>query len=357
MGYTGKERRTKKLNRKKHDDEMWNEKYSLANQFFEENGHLEVPYGCEIEGVRLRRWLDDNRTGFNHPHKVVIALTKERKEKLDKIGMRWEQLRTQHGMSPVPYEVQLKEWEKWNSLKKEDEAEIGKGQQYEWDTNYNLAKKFHIENGHLNIPYEYKENNVNLGKWIARCRYAYNTSDKEWGKFLTHERRRKLDEIGMVWQGQVGARKGSVHKKRKNISNVWLARYAEVMNFLKSNKQIPVASVENEKRLVWWYQSQRGRLKQGKLIGEEKKQMVKLEKEWKKLTNQSTWDENYEKLLVFIENNKRFPSHSNKEEKQMYNWYYQQLARVNQGELSKQKIDKVNNLQGCYPKETVSSFV
>ncbi|MBR1885956.1 MAG: Helicase associated domain protein [Schwartzia sp.] len=66
----------------------WERSFAAAEQYFRENGNLDIPEGtASPDGVRLRRWLDCQRqsyAGLNHG-----SVTPERKAKLDALHFDW----------------------------------------------------------------------------------------------------------------------------------------------------------------------------------------------------------------------------------------------------------------------------
>ena len=67
----------------KHD--LWNKKYLLAKEYYEENGDLQVPAKyITNNGTRLGEWIRTQRAFFKNG-----ILEEERKKKLDEIGMVW----------------------------------------------------------------------------------------------------------------------------------------------------------------------------------------------------------------------------------------------------------------------------
>ena len=70
-------------------DAPWETGYLHAEQYFKENGNLDVEgsYVCE-DGYRLGRWLANQRSNHNNPTQYH-ALTEDQTERLEQIGFRW----------------------------------------------------------------------------------------------------------------------------------------------------------------------------------------------------------------------------------------------------------------------------
>ena len=63
---------------------------------------------------------------------------------------------------------------------------------------YEKAKQYYIQNGNLDVPTEYEdENGHKLGQWISKQRSYYLRTSKR--GTITKERIEKLNRIGMVW--------------------------------------------------------------------------------------------------------------------------------------------------------------
>ena len=156
--------------------EEWNKKYELAKAYYEHHGNLEIPFkiktinGYEYDenGIALGEWIANQRQAYNGKGKSKI--TKEQIKLLENIGMRFE----------INYYEE------------------------EWNKKYELAKAYYEHHGNLEIPhkfkttngYEYDENGIALGIWIANQRQAYigKGSSK-----ITEEQIKLLENIGMKW--------------------------------------------------------------------------------------------------------------------------------------------------------------
>ena len=140
----------------------WETMYAVAKRYFEAHGDLEVEmrYITE-EGYSLGSWLGTQRKVY--AGKVNGILTDKQIEKLNAIGMRWENVKD-----------------------------------LRWEKNYAAAKEYYREHGDLlpkvnDKPYR----GVKLGSWISQLR-TYRKSGI-CSAYLTGERIKMLDEIGMAW--------------------------------------------------------------------------------------------------------------------------------------------------------------
>lgn len=142
-------------------NDLWEQNYAAATQYYLEHGDLEVPIKYETpSGFGLGVWLGAQRAA----HKAG-ELPQEQVERLDALGMDWTNRNDR----------------KWMSL-------------------YDVAAAYYHEHGNLNVPSEYvTPDGVLLGKWVARQRYAYLNPDRSSAR-VTPERKTLLDKLGMVWE-------------------------------------------------------------------------------------------------------------------------------------------------------------
>lgn len=141
----------------------WEYMYSEAKKYYEANGNLEIPKRYKTEnGYSLGSWLLTQRRIFCGT--VGGVLTKERIDKLNKIGMTWES----------PRDIS---WQKY----------------------YAAAKEYSQKYGDLNVPALYETaDGLKLGGWIANLRTARKNGYDS--RYLSEERIKALEDIGMVWE-------------------------------------------------------------------------------------------------------------------------------------------------------------
>ena len=173
----------------------WELNYSLAKIYFEKYGSLEIKQNFKTlngidydeNGYNLGQWQSWQRKKYKKS-----KLSKERKDLLEKIGMRFET---------------------------RDNDEV-------WNQMYMLVELYFKEYGNLEIPSKFKtlngtdedENGYNLGIWLVSQRQMYKK-----GK-LSPERKELLDQIGMIWE--IRKRKD----KKQELCNEYLIPYEEVEN-------------------------------------------------------------------------------------------------------------------------------
>ena len=150
-------------------EEQWNEKYKLAQNYYKEHKNLLVPYGYEVNGIKLGYWIFRQRKLYRKNQ-----LSEERIEKLNKIGMVWVLSKEQANRH------------KYNN-------NTTRFQEDKWNEKFKLAQEYYRKNGNLLIPNNYIINGVKLGQWIKLQRYLYKQNK------LSKNRIYKLEQIGMIW--------------------------------------------------------------------------------------------------------------------------------------------------------------
>lgn len=192
-------------------NDLWEQNYAAATQYYLDHGDLEVPIKYETpSGFGLGVWLGAQRAA----HKAG-ELPQEQVERLDALGMDWTNRNDR----------------KWMSL-------------------YDVAAAYYHEHGNLNVPSEYvTPDGVLLGKWVARQRYAYLNPDRSSAR-VTPERKALLDKLGMVWEKY----------------DPWQERYDLALAYKTEHGDLEIPSVYKTADGVWlgsWVSRQRQALNSG----------------------------------------------------------------------------------------------
>ena len=192
-------------------NDLWEQNYAAATQYYLEHGDLEVLIKYETtSGFGLGVWLGAQRAA----HKAG-ELPQEQVERLDALGMDWTNRNDR----------------KWMSL-------------------YDVAAAYYHEHGNLNVPSEYvTPDGVLLGKWVARQRYAYLNPDRSSAR-VTPERKALLDKLGMVWEKY----------------DPWQERYDLALAYKTEHGDLEIPSVYKTADGVWlgsWVSRQRQALNSG----------------------------------------------------------------------------------------------
>lgn len=140
----------------------WELMYRSARDYYLENGDLAVPRRYKTsEGYSLGNWIMTQRRVRSGEQ--IGSLTDRQICRLDEIGMIWEGSRD-----------------------------------LSWERNFAAAKEYFDTCGNLNMTAAYvSPNGLRTGAWIAGLRTLRKNGARR--KYLTPERIRALDEIGMIW--------------------------------------------------------------------------------------------------------------------------------------------------------------
>ena len=225
----------------------WEYMYSVAKRYYETHGNLEAEKRYITEGgYSLGTWLNTQR--LVNAGKSRGILTAEQVEKLNAIGMRWESVK--------------------------DIA---------WEKYYAAAKEYFAEHGDLLPSVTDKAyHGVKLGRWIAQLR-SYRKSGSG-SAYLTDERIKLLDEIGMVWDVP---------------DYLFEKNYAALLDYYKENGNADVPSyyvTADGLRLGAWVFNTRSRKngigKGAELTDEQIKRLDELGFSWEG-RHKNTWDKAY----------------------------------------------------------------
>ena len=185
----------------------WEEGVAALTNFKAREGHCRVPY-THIEGpVTLGRWVTKQRGKRN-------AMPAERRQRLNAIGFVWDSR------------------ESW------------------WEEGFAALEKFKGREGHCLVPAGQVEGTVRLGQWVSHQRQI---RDK-----MPPQRRRRLDEIGFVWD---------------LIQSFWEEGFAALNKFKtrEGHCRVPQGFVEGTFKLWDWVRTQRAN--RSKLSTERRKRL------------------------------------------------------------------------------------
>ena len=202
-------------------NDLWEQNYAAATQYYLEHGDLEVPIKYETpSGFGLGAQRAAHKAG---------ELPQEQVERLDALGMDWTNRNDR----------------KWMSL-------------------YDVAAAYYHEHGNLNVPSEYvTPDGVLLGKWVARQRYAYLNPDRSSAR-VTPERKALLDKLGMVWEKY----------------DPWQERYDLALAYKTEHGDLEIPSVYKTADGVWlgsWVSRQRQALNSGSsALSSERRKLLRI---------------------------------------------------------------------------------
>ena len=235
----------------------WNLMFECAKKYYQQYGNLEIPMKYQTEeGYNLGRWIHTQRRVYAGDKYGVLG--EERIRRLNEIGMVWESSR--------------------------DLA---------WERYFNEAKKYYIRHGNLNTAANMvTDSGVRLGAWICQLRTCRKSGIKK--AYLSEERIRMLDDIGMIWDVP---------------DYLWEENFAECMEFYREhgNLDIPNAYCSPKGlKIGGWLRRQRllrkGQSSGTKLSREQITRLDSIGMVWKTKPEQR-WDQGYAEAKAYYEAN------------------------------------------------------
>ena len=226
-------------------DLLWERNYAACLEFYREHGNLDIPADyVSPDGLKAGAWLRRMRQVRRDSNG---RLTQEQIERLNAIGMVWEDAYTRQW--EYGYRQALKWYEAHRSLEvpatyvDEDGFPLGKwiarhrevnpktgrrairltperkeklealGMRWEkddpWEIRYRLAEAYYREHGHLRVPGDYVAEGIWLNKWLNEQKQIYRGNRP--GKSLSQEQIRRLEMIGIVWDASKRKRTAPRH--------------------------------------------------------------------------------------------------------------------------------------------------
>lgn len=254
-------------------DYLFERNYAACLSYYRKHGNLNVRADeCE-DGIRIGAWVRSLR-------RKAESLSEEQKSRLEEIGMQWEskyetawrkgcaeaeRYKKEHGGAEIPcgyvtaegfrlgawVRRQIEKADKLDEEKREKLRGLGIALEKEdgWEKRYAMAKAYFEAHGDLNLPSQYEEDGIWLGRWLNEQKRIYRGEVK--GKTLSAEQIGRLEEIGAVWSGKSEA--------------AWEEKYREIKAYQAGRK---IEDEKKRKSLNRWLNLQKNYLKEGKLSKE-----------------------------------------------------------------------------------------
>ncbi len=279
----------------------WDLMFQKAKEFYQENGNLKVP--CRYitaDGYALGNWIANQRK--IRKGQISGALTEERIQKLDSIGMVWEAA-----------------------------ADL------RWERNYAVAKRYRKTHGDLNVPAKYvDEEGVALGEWLSDLRAWKNAGGHQMS--LTPERIQKLNDLGMIWDV---------------LDYYWERNYAAAYHYYLEHRDLNVPAgyvTEDGIRLGTWVYRIRA-LRAGTAKGtppteEQVKRLDAIGMIWTDL-QENKWEKGFQAAAVYQNEHGCLQVPVKYRSKSGYPlgaWMQQQRRQYKKGRLSAERIRRLNNV-------------
>ena len=238
----------------------WEEMYSLAQNYYEVNQHLEVPpsfrtkngIDFDIEGRNLGIWIKTQRD-----FELQGMLLPERRELLEKINMRFGN-------------------NKFDLV---------------WHHMYSLAKAYYEDKGDLEIPkgfktkdgIHYDEEGNNLKNWVRMQQAAFKNGT------LTDERKVLLDDIGMRFENVADIN----WKEMYRLATIYYEHYNDLEVPSRFKTKDGYTHDNGGKGLGNWVKTQRELEKNSTLSEERRKLLEKIGIRFEIKDAETYWQEMY----------------------------------------------------------------
>lgn len=273
------------------DDYVWDTNFNAAREYYDEHSHLDVPREyVTASGIRLGLWIDKLRVSYRKG-KIHSILNEEKVSALSKIGMRWNTKyevawenvyreaksifdRLGHLDVSCSYVTEtgykLGRWisrqrSKFYYLDDDKQTKLQKigivgSKVNTWERNYMFAKEYYEKHSSLDIPLDYVENGVWLGKWLNEQKQIYLL--RRDGKRLTQSQVKKLEDIGIRWKS-----------KREEMWDVCFDAVVECCAGENSRQALEKCMLPEGKTAMEWINIQRKQYKKNKLPDKKIKQL------------------------------------------------------------------------------------
>ncbi len=263
----------------------WDVCFGYTKEFFDKNGHLNIPHDYKVDGIWLNKWLNEQKQIYLGKRKGK-SLTEEQIEKLESIGMHWGS--------------------------KSDRA---------WDNQYAKLLQWYERKGNINIPKRHT-----LSNWLNVQRKKYRSGE------LSQEQIDKLSKLGIVWEFDDGWERGFEHAKE----------YVEEY----STTNIPSTHVcDDGYKLGSWWSNQQYKYKLGKLTTDKIERLAGLGLNLSQSTQDEKWYVGFETLKQYMQTYGCEPKpreifHN----VDLYEWLRNQRRRYQSGKLSDERINLLKEL-------------
>jgi superfamily II DNA or RNA helicase len=320
----------------------WEEGFNYLKRFRKRIGDCRVPARHKEDGYKLGSWVATQRSG-------EANISSARRRRLDELGFEWDpfvadwekgfrhlrdyEKRVGDCRVPTSHREDGYSLGRWIIAQRKNRDQLSTERQRsldelgfvwdpledDWEEGFSYLKRYRERVGNCRVPLRYKEDGYNLGPWVARQR---KNEDK-----ISSERRRRLDELGFVWDA---------------LGDDW----EEGFSYLKRYKdrvgdcRVPLRYKEDGFGLGKWVGYQRFHKKD--LSEERRRRLDDLGFEWDPL--ETDWEEGFRFLTGYKERvgDCRVPRHHQEGNYKLGSWVGTQRGRKN--ELSSDHRQRLDDL-------------
>ncbi|CAB9507474.1 helicase [Seminavis robusta] len=165
--------------------------------------HGNIELKAKYHDEQLVRWAGVQKTNYR-----TGTLSESRKQRLDLLGFNWD-VSLENANRVAAY-----------TSTKNDER---------WQEQYLNLVEYRRQEGHCNVPFEYKEKSI--GRWVS------NQRETQAKNLLPSERKKLLDKIGFIW-----------NVKEHNKQEAWMTMYSAAHAFFHGNRHLNVPSKGRQPR-------------------------------------------------------------------------------------------------------------
>lgn len=346
-------------------DFNWLKNYNLLVEHINDNNRLPSKHADNFNVKSLGKWCCLQRC-----NKKKGVLNSSNEQMLNKLNI-WYWTST----SPKTFEIGYNDLQKFvmnnNRLPLRESKDIEEKSVANWC----YAQRKNKIKGKLKLDQEVKLNTISCWTWnVSEKKFmtnyyklesfinnnnklptsrSPNQEEKNLGAWCVTQRRKKREGTLLKNQEELLQNLKLWHWG-KNMKKTFDESYIELIEFINNNNRLPSPSESNlyEHRLYAWCSTQRGKKKNNKLKIDQEKKLQKVKFWWwhKPGTNKKTFDENYNDLTKFINNNNKLPfkSSENKIENNLYIWCSNQRAKKCKGKLNLNQVKQLESLPNWY---------
>jgi hypothetical protein len=196
-----------------------------------------------------------------------------------------------------------------------------------WEENFEALKEYKKNYGDCNVP-RHRAENKQLAQWVSTQRLNYRRGN------LAEDRIKRLEDIGFLWE---------------LLELSWEEMFVELIEYKKNHGDcnVPQHWAEN-KQLGMWVANQRKNYRIGKLSEDRIKRLEDMGFVWKRISyipSKLSWEENFEALKEYKKNHRdcNVPPRW-AENKQLGRWVGTQRGNYRKGELSNDRIKRLEDI-------------
>ena len=347
--------------------QKWSSNLNKLNSFITENNVLPTHNSKKENERQLARWINFNNRYYNDKKYIMsnediynswYNFLEKNTEFFKDNEIKWEQ-----------QYIKLKEWvDKNNSIpsgnsKDTNEKQLGKwcSHQREYKKNNKLSQYRSDKLETIDIWYwdknMFSETYNELNKWIVHNGYipsqkSKNEIEKRLGTWCTcrrmDKRNNKLSQLQIDKLEQLNGWYWGSDEKKEIIS--FDEMYAKLNGWIKKFKKMPSSTSKNdeEKQLGIWCTSRRKDKKNDKLSLNKIKKLEKVDG-WYWERN-DPFNDHYNSLLEYVKKYNKIPDSKTKtnDENKLFNWCCNLRFNKKMDKLDKNKIEKMEKVDGWY---------